>query len=199
MTRSMKAPKRLLAFYGGKVVDMNAALAERVPDAKQRFRYACMRVVDNVGTGYVIEGDKVYFLSPASRMAKIVTGEARDKVLAEIAALSQGSRRRTHGDVVRIHFPGSRKTVLDDYSGKQVPLIKGVVRKMARKRYAEEIRRIRRMLAEAEPGSMEDKNLRAYMVVLLRKSGGKGTRYVADEKALPSWRLVPDYKRPRRR
>ena len=107
--------------------------------------------------------------------------------------------RETHGDVIRIRFPGSTRMVLDMHEGTQVPAIKGVLRKMARKRYAEEIRRIRRMLAKAKPGSMEEANLRAYMAVLLRKAGGKGTRYVADEKALPSWRDVPDYARVSRR
>ncbi len=101
--------------------------------------------------------------------------------------------QRARADAIRIRFPGSEKTVLDPHEGTPVPAIKGVVRKMARKRKAEEIRRIRRMLAAAKPGSMTEANLRAYMAILMRKAGGTGKRYVRDEKALPSWRDVPDY------
>ncbi len=50
------------------------------------FSYACMRVRDNAGSGYVLEGDKVYRISPASRMAKILAGEERDKALLEMGS-----------------------------------------------------------------------------------------------------------------
>ncbi len=82
-TRRRRAPARIVAYYSGKVVGM-----DYIPDPKQRFSLACYRVRDNVGEGYVLEGEKLYRISPASRMAKIVldSGE-RERVLAEIQAL----------------------------------------------------------------------------------------------------------------
>jgi hypothetical protein len=104
-----------------------------------------------------------------------------------------------YGNAIRVRLPGGEKTVLDAHTGKQVHAIGGAIRRTVRKRKAEEIRRVRRMLAKATPGSRDDESLRAYMAVLLRKAGGTGKRYVPDEKALPGWRDVPDYKRTRSR
>lgn len=81
MTGRHKSPVPVSCCYNGKVVSM-----DYVPDPKMRFSLACYRVRDNAGTGYVMEGDKVYRISPASKMAKILTGEAREHALAEIAA-----------------------------------------------------------------------------------------------------------------
>lgn len=78
-----KDPLPVKCYYSGKVVDMSY-----VPDPKMRFSLACHRVRDNAGTGYVVEGEKVYHLSPSSRMAKLVKDEGeRARILMEIAAL----------------------------------------------------------------------------------------------------------------
>ena len=73
----------MLAYYSGKIVDM--AYVDHIPEARRRFSLACARVLDNAKQGYVLDGDKLYFLSPASRLAKLVKGEERAKVMAEIA------------------------------------------------------------------------------------------------------------------
>lgn len=81
---------RLLAYYDGKIVDMNAFCDERkafIGDRKQRFHLACMRVLDNVRTGYVLEGDKLYLNTQGKRTAYLVTGEERERVLREIEQL----------------------------------------------------------------------------------------------------------------
>lgn len=83
----MKTPKKLLAFYDGKVVDMAYAMAAVAP--KRAFSVACMRVTDNTREGYVIEDGKVYRVSRAFRSAKIVTGDDRERVLADVAKLQE--------------------------------------------------------------------------------------------------------------
>jgi hypothetical protein len=85
----MAKGKIVLAYYNGKIIDM----ASYVTDPKSRFHLAAMRITDNNAEGYVIEtsskSEKVYFISKASRMAKIVHGEERDRVLAEILSQVQ--------------------------------------------------------------------------------------------------------------
>lgn len=76
----------LLAYYDGKVVDM-AYIFDRVADKRQRFHLACCRVTDNARGGYIVEDGKVYSVSRSYRSARIVRGEARDEVLAEVGAL----------------------------------------------------------------------------------------------------------------
>lgn len=76
----------LLAYYNGKIVDMSY-VNDRVPDKRRRFSLACCRVTDNAKDGYVIEGDKVFYTSRTMRTAKLVSGEERDRVLAEVAKL----------------------------------------------------------------------------------------------------------------
>jgi hypothetical protein len=81
-----KTAKKLLAYYNGKVVDMAYVLHS--PSA---FSLACMRVTDNFREGYVIEDGKVYHVSRAFKIAKIIGGAPRDRVLAEVAKLMEVS------------------------------------------------------------------------------------------------------------
>lgn len=81
-------PGQVLAYYNGKVVDM-----KYVPEGRQRFNLAAMRIVDNGAEGYVLEiskkGSKLFFVAKGSRTSKLVTDPAtRDRVLAEIGALA---------------------------------------------------------------------------------------------------------------
>jgi hypothetical protein len=78
-------PATVLSFYDGKVVDMGY-----VPDPKRRFSFAGMRALDNAPSGYIIDGTKVYSVSRAYRMAKIMTGEAAQAVLAEVERIRSG-------------------------------------------------------------------------------------------------------------
>lgn len=78
----------MFAYYNGKIVDMEP-LRPQCPDARRLFSLACYRVRDNAKQGYVLDGTKLYFLSPASRMAKLVSGEERTRVLAEIENLKE--------------------------------------------------------------------------------------------------------------
>jgi hypothetical protein len=82
MGRPVKAESKIYCYYSDKVVDM-----AYVPTLKMRFHLACMRVTDNTKSGYVLDGEKLYFVSTSSHVAKIVldVGE-RVRVLAEIAA-----------------------------------------------------------------------------------------------------------------
>ena len=75
-----KLPARVFAFYNGKLVDM-----DYVPDPKRRFNFAGMRVSDNASKGYVLDGEKVYAITRASRTAKLLSGDDREAALAEIA------------------------------------------------------------------------------------------------------------------
>jgi len=81
-----KAPPPVTAYYNGKAAGM-----EYVPDAKQRFKYACMRVVDNARDGYVVEGEKVYYLTREKRSAKFLTGEEREAALTAIYKMQNDS------------------------------------------------------------------------------------------------------------
>lgn len=78
--------KQVLCYYNGKVVDM----ASYVADPKKRFNLAAMRIIDNGYEGYVVEGDKLYFVGKNSRTSKLVRDpvEAAD-VMAEIAAIQE--------------------------------------------------------------------------------------------------------------
>ena len=67
------------AYYSGKVASM-----AYIPNPKERFKYGCMRVSDNAGEGYVLEGDKLYSISRSYRSAKPVTGDIRDRIVAAI-------------------------------------------------------------------------------------------------------------------
>lgn len=88
MTPRPRPRPRLLAYYGGKVVDMHAFCdAHGFPglSAKSRFSLACMRVTDNERDGYVLEGEKLYRLTRSSRKVLFVAdGDERTRVLAEI-------------------------------------------------------------------------------------------------------------------
>jgi hypothetical protein len=89
-----KQPKTIIALYGDQVVNMDYLIPRGIAD-KQRFSLACARVMDNVGKGHVVEDGKVYALSGASRMAKVVTDpELRAAVLAAagIPAMPPGTR-----------------------------------------------------------------------------------------------------------
>lgn len=61
--------KPMFAIYNDKAVN-----CDHLPE-KQRFHLACMRVLDNAKEGYVVDGERVYHLSPRSRLAKIVKNE----------------------------------------------------------------------------------------------------------------------------
>lgn len=74
-----KGPKDVFSFYNGKVVSMNY-----IPDPKKRFSFAGMRALDNAKEGYIIDGEKVYHVSHAFRLAKLVTGADRDRILEEV-------------------------------------------------------------------------------------------------------------------
>ena len=82
-----KAPLSVLAYYNGKVKSMDDV------DPKIRFSIGCYCVRDNAGSGYVIEGEKVYSIAPQSRAAKPVSGDERERVLAEVSALPVQTRR----------------------------------------------------------------------------------------------------------
>lgn len=64
-----KPTKDVGCFYNGKYVSM-----DYITDPKARFAMACMRVVDNAKDGFVAEGEKVYYVSRASRGAKLISG-----------------------------------------------------------------------------------------------------------------------------
>lgn len=90
-------PGQVLAFYDGKVVDM-----KYVPEGRQRFNLAAMRIVDNGAEGYVLEGgkkgDKLFFIGKGSRTSKPVKDEAtRERVLAEMRAALRGGAAEVPG------------------------------------------------------------------------------------------------------
>lgn len=89
------------------------------------------------------------------------------------------------GEMIRVPFPHHDRTEFDPYSNKHKSVLSGPVRKMARKNKAAEIRRVRRMLQKDPEGQKG----RAYMHALLKKSGGKASRYAGN---FPNWAEVPD-------
>lgn len=100
---------------------------------------------------------------------------------------------------LRIRVPKHDQTYLDPH-GYTKPVIDNRTRRVGRSRKAEEIRRIRRMLAKARPGSAQERNLRIYMAILLRKAGGTGKRYTQKlppnaQELPPNWRAAPDFSR----
>ena len=74
-----KTPKTIIAIYGDKVVNMDYLIPRGI--------------MGNVGRGHVVEDGKVYALSGASRMAKVVTDPAeRAAVLACVPTLPPGTK-----------------------------------------------------------------------------------------------------------
>ena len=83
MSRTPKKTQIVYAIYDDKVVNM-----DYIADAKHRFSMGCYRVRDNANSGYVVEGEKVYRITPAKRMAMILHGEEADAVLAKVLTAS---------------------------------------------------------------------------------------------------------------
>ncbi len=71
-----------IAFYSGGIVRMGYVAK------KDQFRFACLRVKDNAGEGYVITPKgQVYRIEKSSRMAKLVGGGEAKLVLDSLAEL----------------------------------------------------------------------------------------------------------------
>lgn len=83
-----REPAPVKAFYNGKVVDM-----AYVQDPKKRFSLAAYRIQDNMAEGYVLDGEKVYKISKRGGTAKLVAGDEREVVLAEVRALEEKQGR----------------------------------------------------------------------------------------------------------
>jgi hypothetical protein len=82
-TMGESARKDHYAVYNGKAVSMGY-----ISNAKNQFKMAAMRIVDNGAEGFVITPkDKVFKVTQSSRMAKPVTGRERDDALAELKKL----------------------------------------------------------------------------------------------------------------
>jgi hypothetical protein len=97
------------AVYGGKAYSM-----DYVPDPKRRFSFAGMRVSDNAGGGYVVEGEKVYAIRRSSRKATPVTGDERATVLSIVGIQSPRGVGRARPKGPRIVDFGGYELRLDD-------------------------------------------------------------------------------------
>ena len=77
----MKATKQVFAVYDGKAVDMSY-----IPNAKERFKYAAMRVHDNAGKGYVIEDADVFEIIPGKRRAYRLSADDAQAIIDKFAS-----------------------------------------------------------------------------------------------------------------
>jgi hypothetical protein len=76
------SPPTVLAYYAGQVVDMTGS----------GFKLACMRVVDNSPSGYVLDGAKLYQVSRAVRVARRVVGEEHDSIIRSMLVVEEAKK-----------------------------------------------------------------------------------------------------------